>query len=170
MQCIIAQSKEDKQRFEKLFDMPIIVGGNLKFNVALPAHDSAVIRAQWGFQESDYIAVWGSSRPGEEELMLAAFSEIKRTYPEFKLILAPRHPDRSDEVASLLEGYSYVRLSELDPGVHDFDILLIDSLVSSAWLMLLRSGDSWRLFLRLWRAQSAGACIPLQSHNHRELS
>ncbi|HHV36889.1 MAG TPA: 3-deoxy-D-manno-octulosonic acid transferase [Candidatus Cloacimonetes bacterium] len=128
VQCIIAQSKEDKQRFEKLFDMPIIVGGNLKFNVALPAHDSAVIRAQWGFQESDYIAVWGSSRPGEEELMLAAFSEIKRTYPEFKLILAPRHPDRSDEVASLLEGYSYVRLSELDPGVHDFDILLIDSL------------------------------------------
>lgn len=128
VKCIIAQSNEDKLLFDKLFDVPVIVGGNLKFNVELPDYDSAEIRTQWGFGSDDYIAVWGSSRPKEEELMLSVFRAIKQSYPEFKLILAPRHPERSDEVAALLKDFSAIRLSEIGSGNHDFEILLVDSL------------------------------------------
>lgn len=128
VKCIIAQSSEDKLLFDKLFDAPVTVGGNLKFNVELPDYDRAELRAQWGFGADDYISVWGSSRPGEEELMLSAFRAIKQTYPEFKLILAPRHPERCDEVAALLKDFSAIRLSEIGSGGRDFDILLLDSL------------------------------------------
>jgi len=128
VKCIITQSDEDKSLFDKLFDDPVIVGGNLKFNVDLPDYDSDELRTKWGFANDDYIAVWGSSRPKEEELMLSAFRAIKHSFAEFKLILAPRHPERCDEVAALLKDFSAVRLSEIGSGGRDFDILLVDSL------------------------------------------
>lgn len=128
VKLIIVQSYDDKARFEKLFDIPIVMGGNLKFNVDLPQYDSSQIRAEWGFSQEDHIIVWGSSRPKEEELILGVFTALKPSVPSLKLIIAPRHPNRLQEVLTLLDAFDYALLSQIDDSSKSFDILIIDGL------------------------------------------
>ena len=122
---IMAKSEEDAQRFEQIFDTKITVAGNLKF-AALPIEiDAAGLRQKWGFATSDLIICAGSTRPGEEQLLLKAFSKLQHEYPHVKLIIVPRHLNRMDEIVKLLEGFSYrlfsdereqVQRSHLRPG------------------------------------------------------
>lgn len=51
-------------------------------------------------------AVWvaASTHPGEETLVLDAHRDILRQYPDALLLLVPRHPERGDSIATLLEG------------------------------------------------------------------
>lgn len=72
--------------------------GNLK---ALVAAEPVPGLAEW--QESvGARPVWlaASTHKGEEEIALAAHTEICRSIPETLLILAPRHPERGDAVAA----------------------------------------------------------------------
>ena len=48
--------------------------------------------------------IWiaGCTRPGEEELILSAYATLQREFPDLRLWLAPRHPDRFKLVADLL--------------------------------------------------------------------
>ena len=128
IKAIMAQSAEDKVRFEKLFNnVPVSSAGNLKFCLELPYYDTAKLKADFGILEEGFVLTWGSSRPGEEELVLGLLPELKQGIPNLKLILAPRHPKRIPEVEKMLDGFSYQKLSELDPKT-TWDILLIDTL------------------------------------------
>lgn len=55
-----------------------------------------------------------STHDGEEDLILRAFKIIYAEMPEAHLILAPRHPNRGDEVAQLIDaqGLTFSRRSE----------------------------------------------------------
>lgn len=44
-----------------------------------------------------------STHPGEEEIVLNAFAQARKSRPGLRLILAPRHPRRRAEIAALLE-------------------------------------------------------------------
>ncbi len=59
--------------------------------------------------------VWvaASTHPGEEAAALAAHAYLRRTEPDALLILAPRHPERGDEVAEICaaEGFTCQRRS-----------------------------------------------------------
>ncbi len=44
-----------------------------------------------------------STHEGEEELILSAFKTINADNPKARLILAPRHPERGDEIADLID-------------------------------------------------------------------
>lgn len=125
---IHAQSKVDCQRFAKVFDKPVYNSGNLKFALQLSDYNSADIRFDWGFRDSDYIICWGSSRPGEEELALNLLNQVKQKHQNAKMIIAIRHPDRINEVMALLKDYSYCRYSELNQARKGYDVLLIDTI------------------------------------------
>ncbi|MCB5262509.1 MAG: 3-deoxy-D-manno-octulosonic acid transferase [Candidatus Cloacimonetes bacterium] len=128
IKAIMAQSAEDKMRFEKLFTrVPVTHAGNLKFCLSLPDFDESTIKADLGIREDDFVISWGSSRPGEEELILGILAEPKRSIPALKVILAPRHPKRIPELEKLLSGTNYQKLSKLDPQ-RGWNILLIDTL------------------------------------------
>jgi 3-deoxy-D-manno-octulosonic-acid transferase len=43
-----------------------------------------------------------STHPGEEEIIVAAYKELRGTYPALQLWLAPRHPERAATVNQLL--------------------------------------------------------------------
>ena len=60
-----------------------------------------------------------STHKGEDEIVLTAFAQACRSVPDLKLILAPRHPKRGDEVAKLIDaaGLSCKRRSK--PGEPD---------------------------------------------------
>lgn len=55
-----------------------------------------------------------STHEGEEGIVLAAHKTASQTRPDLRLILAPRHPRRGDDIAALIdrEGLSFARRSE----------------------------------------------------------
>lgn len=89
---------------------------NLKYDIP-PRRVSALERdslcREYGVDASCKLLVAASTHPGEEELVLRAFSSVLQSAPQTALILVPRHPERGGEVAALLKsgGFSYRRLS-----------------------------------------------------------
>lgn len=125
IKAICAQSEADKERFEQIFKTKVIRAGNLKFSIKQPEFDRAELRKQWGYAESDFVIVFGSSRPGEEALILQSFDMLKATYNQLKLIIAPRHSDRMDEINQLLKDRAVSYYSESKPAQ---DIHIIDEM------------------------------------------
>lgn len=124
---ILAQSKADAGRFSQLFDVPVKSLGNLKYALELPVVEVGKQRLRLGYQEKDFILVWGSSRPGEEALLLNILPELQAQIPELKVIIALRHPKRSAEIQELFSGTYYQLYSQREEEPVP-DILIIDVL------------------------------------------
>ncbi len=80
---------------------------------------------------SPLVWVVGSTQAPEESLALYIYREAKALYPSLRLVLVPRHPERFEEVARLLEqsGLPYERRSQMNSELHEVDaILLVDTL------------------------------------------
>ena len=100
-------------------DQTIIVTGSLKYDGAQadrknPRTES--LRKLACFEESHTVWLAGSTQAPEEEIALRVFSELSPTHPELRLLLVPRHPERFEEVAKLLQssGQTWQRRSQLD--------------------------------------------------------
>jgi 3-deoxy-D-manno-octulosonic-acid transferase len=74
--------------------------GNMKFDHAdwlnAGAADEVGLRQAWGYAEDDLVWIAGSTHPGEEEALMKAFKTLREKFPRLKLILAPRHIERSE--------------------------------------------------------------------------
>jgi len=125
VEAIYAQSEADAQRYKQVFSKPVFVGGNLKYVKKLTDYNAAELRANRGYTDQDFILCWGSSRPGEEALLVALWPKLKAEIPNLKLIIAIRHPQRTPEVVALLTDYPYCLYSG---GEQAKDILVIDTL------------------------------------------
>jgi 3-deoxy-D-manno-octulosonic-acid transferase len=100
------QSDLDARRLENLGvdKSRIQVTGNVKFDINLgPGRESNVFayRAKLGAGQFDKLLVCGSTHPGEEELIFTAYRELLLAVPELKLLIAPRHPERSRQISGL---------------------------------------------------------------------
>lgn len=128
---ILVQSAEMKDRFEAAGAPPaaVEVGGNLKYDFAAPviAPDSPALR----FIEADgFRSLWiaastsADEQLAEEDCVIAA----QRQLPGWRLIIAPRKPERFEEVARLLgeSGLRWTRRSAI--GSDPADVLLLDSI------------------------------------------
>ena len=85
----------------------ITITGNLKFDgVATEVEKSrkVTIRLENGFSESDRILVFGSTRAGDETLAAACWNALKNDYPNLKVVVAPRHLQRVEEVVAAFSG------------------------------------------------------------------
>ena len=69
-----------------------------------------------GFCEDDVVFLAGSTQEPEEALALDAYRRLSPRWPSLRLVLVPRHPDRFETVARLLDssGLSWQRRSELE--------------------------------------------------------
>jgi 3-deoxy-D-manno-octulosonic-acid transferase len=101
----LAQTEEDARRLREIGAPAerVHVSGNLKFDVPRPPllPILATLRAALG--DAGPVIVCGSTVEGEEPLLLRAFENILASHPRAVMILAPRHPERFNEVARLLE-------------------------------------------------------------------
>ena len=103
------QSEEDASRAKKLGADPekVFVTGNLKLVGSGNRfdHDPVISESVHLKRKSDgrCLLVTGSSHRGEEEILLDAFRSLKRRFPDFQMVLAPRHPQRFPEVERLLK-------------------------------------------------------------------
>ncbi len=122
------QSETDRQRIESIGADPerVKVFGNLKYDVSgsgrqLPADFSEFLRT-WG-------PLWiaASTMPGEDEFVLDAFAMLQAQHPDLKLMIAPRHPDRSGEIIGLagLRSLKCMRRTALGG---DANVLILDTI------------------------------------------
>ena len=79
-----------------------------------------------------YTIVAGSTHDPEEQVLLAAVQRLGNAHKtsEPLLIIVPRHPERFDTVAELLEGHgvSFIRTSVNDVIQNDTDVILLDEM------------------------------------------
>jgi 3-deoxy-D-manno-octulosonic-acid transferase len=99
--AIAAQTPADAERLKSIGAKDARVTGNLKFDVA-PAPEKLRLGVAWR-QTLGKRPVWlaASTREGEEALIVEAFA--RHGPHDALLLLVPRHPQRFDEVAALLE-------------------------------------------------------------------
>jgi 3-deoxy-D-manno-octulosonic-acid transferase len=103
----LAQTPDDAARLRGIGADPqrVRISGNLKFDIAPLAHSPFVDQLRNSFETHDTapILVCGSTVEGEEPLLLDVFRQLLPQYPQAVMILAPRHPERFDAVATLLK-------------------------------------------------------------------
>lgn len=126
---------EDGERIKASGAVPekVLVNGNLKFDRLSSDVNEEKIRAEMAktlnLSGAEKIWVAGSTKKGEEELLLQTFTHIKREFPHLYLIIAPREIYRGDEIAELVKEYGYIPLlrtsiSETTPVSPDTVIIL----------------------------------------------
>ncbi len=131
---ILVQTALDAERFRALGAPAdrVFITGNTKFDLddAPPPLRPALAR----FAPDRPILVAGSTAPGEERIVLAAYRQLIEHYPSLALVLAPRHLERVSTVESDLRDamLDYVKASSLearpDGPPHATNILLLDTM------------------------------------------
>ena len=156
----LAQTEEDARRLHDI-GAPVErvqVSGNLKFDVTVPDSPAIVASLRSVFQQAGAgpIIVCGSTVEEEEGLLLLAFQNVIASHPHAVMILAPRHPERFEEVAQLLArmGIRFWRRSLWGGDSIAGGVLLVDTIGELASLYAL--GDV---------AFVGGSLVPRGGHN-----
>jgi 3-deoxy-D-manno-octulosonic-acid transferase len=107
---VAAQTEEYAERFRALGAECAEVTGSLKFDNApsdrtLPAIQALRDWAGWNGHETIFVA--GSTGEPEEALILDTYAALREVHPELRLAIVPRHPERFDEVARLIESRGF---------------------------------------------------------------
>ncbi len=134
---ICAQSSEDAERFHWL-GVPkdrITITGNIKFDEAhqtLSLEDVETLKRSMHIQHAQKVLLAGSTHPGEEEILLKAYTRLKRHNGDLLLIVAPRNPDRAGSIFRMFNsaGFSVGLMKEINKIFTDkkFDVIIIDAM------------------------------------------
>jgi 3-deoxy-D-manno-octulosonic-acid transferase len=103
--------------------------GNLKFDAARTSSSPAQVeqlRAKLAIQKEERLLVAGSTHEGEEVILRTMFVQLRQSIPGVKLIVAPRHPHRAEEVRRMfIRGpFKVVFYSSLPQ--ERFDVAVVD--------------------------------------------
>lgn len=132
------QSEEDARRIAGLGAPPdrVLVTGNLKSDLRPPGPPDPAWRQRLALEDGDLLWVAGSTHRGEEALVLDAWVALRAREPRLRLLLAPRHPERAEEVERLAasRGLRAVRRSALPPGPPRDAVAVLDTVGELAQL------------------------------------
>ena len=125
---VAAQTAQDADRLAALGARAIQVTGNLKFDVTPPADwatRAAGLRGRFG---NRFVFLAASTREGEEAALLDVLDRLAR--PDLLLVMVPRHPQRFNEVARLIEarGVPWGRRSSQEAAPAGMRVFLGDSM------------------------------------------
>ena len=154
---LCAQSEDTAARLRALGAPAdrVRVTGSLKFDVATPAARSvADITAHL---EGRPVLLAASTLEGEDEILLETFDRLRRQRPDACLVLAPRHPERFDDVAALAAATAWrvTRRSALaSRATGTMDVLVLDTIGELAALC----GAATVVFV-------GGSLVPAGGHN-----
>ena len=122
---ILTQSEQDREKFIKIGAPENIthVMKNLKFDVKRVDADIQI------GQEGKRVIIAGSTHKGEDEIVLKSFSKLKKEFCDIKLLIAPRHLTRLNEVKELVSktGMKFGQRSNND-NFTDKDIIILDTM------------------------------------------
>jgi 3-deoxy-D-manno-octulosonic-acid transferase len=150
---ILAQTDDDAHHFLALGAAPsrVIVTGNTKFD--LESLNAAPLRPELEtFAPGCPILVAGSTAPGEEQIVIDAWRELRIRFGQLALVLAPRHLERAAEIEGLLCAVQieYSKASAPDAGAAGTSrVLLLDTM-----------GDLRAMYRRATAALVGGSLLP----------
>ena len=127
---VLAQTETDAARLRELGCEHVTVGGNLKFDVRA-TQEAEATRLLRQFSDGLRLIVAGSTLEGEETMLLEAWPKLLAEDAELAMVIAPRHPERFEAVAELLEasGFLWRRRSVFgDSALAAGEIVLLDSI------------------------------------------
>lgn len=136
-ELLTIQSETDAERFIQLGANPqrIKILGNVKSDdkTAIVKTD---FRKELRLQPEQPVWIAGSTRPGEEELIIDAFIKVKEKVKNAVLILAPRHLERLREVERLLTAkkQAFTLRTKVSKELIDFPVILLDTMGELAGL------------------------------------
>ncbi len=151
---IFAQTKEDEQRFSNLTSGQVLFFGNLKSQARdLSCNEGELnkLKAQIGARKF-WIAA--STHKGEEEVVIQAHHELKKDFPDLLTVIIPRHPNRADEIKSLIGEINFAQRSQNQNIASPTEIYLADTL------------NELGIFYRLTNFTFiGGSLLPIGGHN-----
>ncbi|WP_331689416.1 lipid IV(A) 3-deoxy-D-manno-octulosonic acid transferase [Aquilutibacter rugosus] len=100
---ILTQDKHSARRFLALGAKAVQVAGNVKFELDVPKSSTQLAQSLKPLLQGRTVWVAGSTHAGEDELLIQAYQQLKVQFPQLLLVLVPRHPERFDTVAELLQ-------------------------------------------------------------------
>lgn len=100
---ILTQDKHSARRFLALGAKAVQVAGNVKFELDVPKSSTQLAQSLKPLLQGRTVWVAGSTHAGEDELLIQAYQQLKVQFPQLLLVLVPRHPERFDAVAELLQ-------------------------------------------------------------------
>ena len=159
IKTIAVQTSEDATRFLAIGANPgqVAVTGNIKFDLVIPRE---LIAAGHKLKAEVFAGrfVWlaASTHQGEEQILLEAYVNLKKTIPELLLMIVPRHPERFTEVDALCRqnDFKVVRRSSNSLVQLDIDIYLADTM-----------GELKMLYATADVAFVGGSLVPVGGHN-----
>jgi 3-deoxy-D-manno-octulosonic-acid transferase len=135
LDLVVAQNEQYAERFRAMGSDAdrVHVSGSLKFDGAPSDRHNAVtqrLAALAGITSDDLVFLAGSTQAPEESLAVDAFETRAAVFPNLRLLIVPRHPERFAEVAQMLDrrGVRWQRRSDLEQRGADLQarILLVD--------------------------------------------
>ncbi len=137
---VSARSQEDAERFEMLGARDVRRAGSMKFDGVRgdrSAPEVQRLRALAGFASDDVVFLAGSTQCPEEQLAAEAYLVLRESHPKLRLVIVPRHVERTTEVAATLDGLGlrWQARSRLDSTGPDPQarVLLVDTTGELAW-------------------------------------
>lgn len=134
-----ARTELDAQRFRDL-DIPgkqIYVTGTMKYDNIPTTIDGNVrkrLASLFCIKDDDLVLIAGSTHDGEEEALIRVFERLRKNWSGIKLIIAPRHIERTRDVFKLIEkkGFIPVLKTEVENSNYNWqntnrEIILIDT-------------------------------------------
>ncbi|MFH1888717.1 MAG: 3-deoxy-D-manno-octulosonic acid transferase [Candidatus Omnitrophota bacterium] len=110
--CVQTEDDARRLRYLGVSGDKMRVTGNMKFDNAACADKNIEgtadkYRALLDLKADEKLWVCGSTHPGEEEVILEVYKELIKESPKLKLLIAPRHPERSAELENILSRFGF---------------------------------------------------------------
>lgn len=115
--CVQTSLDAERLKFLGVAEGKIKITGNMKFDLKADSkNDLTDQRLKLGITIQEKLLVAASTHPGEEEMVLNTYKDLLREFASLRLLIAPRHPERTAEVASLIKkfGFAAQRISLLN--------------------------------------------------------
>lgn len=137
------QEEEYVDRYRQLgvADEKLVVTGSVKYDGASGDRDTPRTRELarlLSIRPGSLVWLAGSTHAPEESIVLAVVARLRERFPQLRLILVPRHPDRFEEVARLIErsGLPFARRSRIEEPLPEMPpVVLLDTVgeLGAAW-------------------------------------
>jgi 3-deoxy-D-manno-octulosonic-acid transferase len=158
---VISETDAERARAIGMAPERIRVLGNAKYDglaarVSPELHDQTARRLN--ITEGERLLVAGSTHAGEEVVILEVFQRLLMQYPDFRLILVPRHVERAAEVTELAgqHGFESLALTQIDAGEpwRDRKVMVVD-----------RIGELFKIYSLATVVFCGGSLVPKGGQN-----
>lgn len=138
---IFMQTDYDKERIVSAGANENIVEimGNLKFDITTNLSEEEVKTYKETLKTNNSrLFIAASTHKGEDEIVLKCFKDLKQKFPDMKMLLAPRHPQRYEAVEGLIKETEYkYGLKSKGANFENCEIIMLDTMGELAKLFSL---------------------------------